>query len=485
MGSAEAEKVRRAAVLRRVPIGAVRALIRDADRRDEESGAVLFEEGDPGGSVFLVLRGSVRITKALGEGRSARVALRSGLDWVGELSLKAGEKRSATAVTEAKTRLLEIPTLRFVAVLKEYPEAALDLLHLVSDRLRESDEGLLDALRKRTEELLTANERLGAQVRRLRKADDQELEAFVGPSAHAIRIRKAAARAARSSAPVLLVGEPGVGKELLARLVHEASSRGDQSFASIDCGLFDGPIVEAELFGHAKGALPGVRDSKAGAIERADGGSLCLGNLEALPRAAQGLLHRFLELGEFQRVGESRVRQADVRIIASTSIDPALASREGDLRADLVTRVDLMRIVVPPLRHRRNDVPLLAARMADECAARRGTAPLELAPSALQVLCRYDYPENADELLGEIEGLYAALEPGATVTSRDLSAKFIQGDPSTAELYSEAVRAFKAQLITTAVAEAGGHRARAAERLGLHPSNLSRMVRDLELDDVL
>lgn len=485
MGQIETDRIRKAAALRRVPIGAVRSLIRESGIREEEAGAVIFREGDPGESVFLVVRGTVKITKALEEGRSAQVAVRGGLDWIGELSLRAGEARSATAIVENRARLLEIPTPRFVALLKAHPEAALDLLHLVSMRLRESDEGLLDALRKRTEELLTANERLGVQVRRLRKGADEGVEGFVGPSAHALRIRRAAARAARSRAAVLLVGERGVGKEFLARLIHDASSRSGAPFESIDCSLFEGPIVEAELFGHVRGALPGLRDGKPGVLERAAGGSAYLGNLESLPRSAQGLLHRFLELGEFQRVGESRVRIADVRLLGSTSIDPKEAVRDFDLRGDLLARLDLMRILVPPLRHRRNDIPILAETLAEECAARRGVAALSLGPSALRVLSRYDYPENTDELRGELEGLCALLEPGTTVSSRYLSAKFIQGDPATAEFYSEAVRAFKAQLITTAIVEAGGHRAQAAERLGLHPSNLSRMVRDLELDDIL
>jgi DNA-binding NtrC family response regulator len=482
-----AAKVRKASALRRIPVAAVRELVADSQALDVPSGTVLFEEGDAAGPVYLVLRGAVQLSKALGEGRSATVAMRGALDWLGELSLKSGDLRSATARTEGNAQVLQVPRARFVALLREHPAAALDLLDLVARRLRESDESLLDALRKRTEELLTANERLGSEVQRLRRGDAIEhgLEAFVGRSALAIRVRKAGARAARSSAPVLLVGEPGVGKELLARCIHEAGARSDKPFVSLDCGTFGGPALEAEIFGHARGALPGVRDDAAGALEKAHGGSVYLANVDALPRPVQGMLHRFLELGEFARVGESRVRRSDVRVLAGIAGDPAEAVRGERLRSDLLARLDVMRIPIAPLRQRRNDVPLIAVRLMQESAGRHGIAPPELAPSALRVMTRYDYPENVDELAGEIEELCAGAGPAATVTSRDLSAKFVQGDPSTSEHYSEAVRAFKAQIITDAVMESGGHRSRAAERLGLHPSNLSRMIRDLELDDVL
>lgn len=479
------DRVRKARALRRLPVGAVREVVRNSDIRDEEAGSVLFREGDPGGSVFLIVRGSVKIHKKLDDGRNAQIAVRSGLDWIGELSLKAAETRSATAIVESRTQLLEIRTVRFVALLKAHPEAALDLLHLVSKKLRESDSGLIDSLRKRTDELLTANERLGAQVRRLRANDDPQLQRFVGQSPHAIRIRAAATRAARSTTPVLLSGERGAGKEFLARIIHDASTRAGSPFESFDCSIFSGPIVEAELFGHTRGAFPGARDARPGAVERAGGGSLYLANLEALPHPAQGMLHRFVELGEFQRVGESRVRTAEPRILGSVSVEPAEAIRDHGLREDLAIRLGAMRISLPPLRQRRSDIPVLSMQLAEESAAMRGVAPLHIGPSALHVLSQYDYPDNADELRGEFEWLTAKLEPGSTITSRDLSAKFVQADPSTSEFYTEAVRAFKAQLITNAIVEEGGHRARAAERLGLHPSNLSRMVRDLELDDVL
>lgn len=481
-----AARVRKATGLRRVPVASVRELVAASKVLELPAGTVLFEEGAPGGAVYLILRGSVQLSKELGVGRSATVAVRGPLDWIGELSLKPDDRRSATAQLGDKARLLEIPRARFVGVLRAHPAAALDLLDLVARRLRESDEGLLDALRKRTEELIAANERLGSEVKRLRSGDPSErLGVFAGRSAVAIRVRKAAERAARSSAPVLILGERGVGKALLARAIHEASARGDQAFVELDCSLFEGAAVEAELFGHVRGALPAVRDAGSGALEKAHRGTLYLANVDALSRPVQGMLFRFLEEGEFERMGESRTRQTDVRVLASIEGDPGAAMREDRMRRDLLGRLDVMRIPIGPLRNRRQDVPLIAFRLMQEHSGREGIAAPVLAPSALRLLSLYEYPENVDELAGEIAEICATARPGATITSRDLSAKFVQGDPSTAEHYSEAVRAFKAQIITNAVVESGGHRTRAAERLGIHPSNLSRMVRELELEEVL
>jgi len=479
-------KARRAPALRRAPVAAVRALVAAAQYREEEAGTALFEEGEPGESVYLILRGSVRITKDLGGGETALIATRERNEWIGELALRPGEARSASATVGGRSHLLEVPTREFVALLTDHPAAALDILSLVSERLRESDRGMIEALQKRTEELIETNENLGQQVRRFRAGHNEErgFEAFVGRSADTIRVRKAGARASRAETPTLLLGEQGVGKALLARCIHDAGPGAEAAFVSVDCSLFESPLLEAEMFGHARGALPGARKPAAGAVERADGGTLYLSRIDTLPRPVQAMLFRFLELGEFQRVGESRVRTARLQLVASATEDPA-SQTDPTLREDLVARVAVQKIQLLPLRKRRADVPLLAARLSEDIAADLGVASFEFEPSALRVLSRYDYPENVLELRAELEALYQVAKPGSRITSRDLSAKFVQGDASTAELYSEAVRAFKAQIIANAVHEAGGHRSRAAERLGLHPSNLSRMVRELELDDVL
>lgn len=474
--------------MRRLPLAAVRALLGEGRVRDVASGATLFEEGDSGSSVFLVLKGTLDVRKALGDGTSASIALRGPQEWLGELLLEDGQVRSATAVAASRARVVELPRKALLGALRESPDALLDMLQAVATKLRESDALLADAICKRTAHLQATNQRLGAELLRLSSAEEGVLsvDAFVGTSAAIERARDAARRAARGESPVLLVGEDGTGKELLARAIHGESPRRDGPFAVVDCSLFGDALMEAELVGHARGALPGAARERDGTLAAAEGGTLYLKHVEALPRAAQSVLFRFLEVGEYQRMGETSLRRAaDVRVLSSTSLGLEEPVAQGLFRRDLAERLEVVRIAIPPLRARRGCIPMLAVHLVQATAVRLGVPPPALAPSALRVLSRYDFPGNIDELAAEIEQLVATLPPGAQLTPRDLSAKFVHGDPASLELYSEAVRAFKAQIISHAVAEAGGSRARAAERLGLHRSNLTRMIRELGLNDIL
>jgi DNA-binding NtrC family response regulator len=480
-------RARRAPALRRIPVAVVSDIVGAAYVRELRRGEVLFEEGTPGEHVYLVLRGSIRVSKDLGEGTSALVALRGELEWIGELALERGERRSATVDAEGPALLLEIPRVAFARVLREHPGAAFDLLRFVGSRLRESDRALIGSLRKRTEDLLARNERLGEEVRRLRRPDlgAHEFDTFVGTSTAAQRVRAAAARAARNERPLLLLGEPGTGKELLAGLVHRASARSAGPFVAFDCSVFEGATVEADLFGYARGGLPGSR-AGPGALERAEGGTLYLSWLDALPSSAQHALFRFLEVGEFQRVGETRVREADVRVVAGSGIDPDSRPRPAPgtsgLRTDLMARFAGPRIDLLPLRSRPSDLALVVGRIAGEAADRLGVAPLQLDPAALRVLQTRDLFGNADDVAAEIERLHVICPPGTTVGPADLGSGSPDSSPRAStvlERYSDAVRAFKIQLIQRALREAGGNRARAAERLGIHRSNLSRMIREL------
>jgi DNA-binding NtrC family response regulator len=484
-------RARRAAALRKLPAGVLRGLVGSAELRELRRGEVLFEEGTPGEHVYLVLRGSLRVRKDMGEGASALVALRGELEWIGELALEPGEQRSASADAEGPTLLLEIPRVAFTRVLREHPEAAFDLLRFVGSRLRESDRALIDSLRKRTDELLARNERLGDEVRRLRGPDleAQGLDAFVGTSARARRVRAAAARAARNERPLLLVGEPGTGKQLLAGLIHRTSERSAGPFVLFDCSVFEGATVEAELFGCARGGMPGARRARAGALADAAGGTLYLARLDALSPAAQHGIFRFLEVGEFQRVGETRVREADVRVVAGREL--GLGSSRGSpppaagLRADLVARLDAQRIDVPPLRSRSEDLALVVSRIAGDMADRLGVAPLRFDPTALRVLQTRELPGNGDDVAAEIERLQATCPPGINLGPADLGSGAPDSPAAHAaipEHYADAVRTFKIQLIQRALREARGNRARAAQRLGIHRSNLSRMIRDLGLE---
>jgi transcriptional regulator with PAS, ATPase and Fis domain len=306
-------------------------------------------------------------------------------------------------------------------------------------------------------------------------------DAFLGSSAAARRVRAAARRAAESDVPVLVLGETGTGKEVVARAIHAGSERAERSFVAVNCALFTPTLLESELFGHTRGAFTGATSTKQGLVEAADGGTLFLDEIGDMPQALQGALLRFLELGEYRRLGETDVRVSRVRLIAATHHDLEEASRRGAFRSDLFYRLDVMPIAIPPLRERRDDVPELVRHQIASVAARLDVEPVRIEPAAIARLSAYDYPGNVRELENEIERLFALLGAGALVTSDALLAKFHGVGGIEGAGYNDSVRRFKTRLVAGALDEAGGNRAKAAKRLGVHRSNLVRMLRELGL----
>jgi transcriptional regulator with PAS, ATPase and Fis domain len=478
------EAVRHVEALRLLPLGALDRMISRSRVQQFPAGSVLIEEGTAADEVLVLLEGRVSVRLALSDQEQRTVAVRRAGELVGEMGLVDELPRSATVRAEGEVGALCVPRLAFLEAVGSHPAAALELVRTLSLRLRESDAAQIEMLRAKAERLASSNQRLSRENRRLRVALDERFgfEQFVGSSAAAEAVRSAARRAAESELPVLVVGETGTGKELVARAIHAASERAARPFLALNCALFSEALLESELFGHVRGAFTGAAATKLGLVEAADGGTLLLDELADMPRPIQAAMLRFLERKEFRRLGETELRHADVRIIAAMQlgVDEALAHER--VRRDLHFRLDVFRIELPPLRERAEDVPELVAHVLDEVARRLGREPLELAPDALEALCRYEFPGNVRELRNEIERLYAMHGDAGPLHADALSERIRTGDPQSAGGYAEAVRAFKGKLVREALARCGGSRRAAAQELEVHPSNLVRMIRELGVE---
>jgi DNA-binding NtrC family response regulator len=475
--------LQRAPALRRLGPAALERLLEQAEAMRFEPGDALIDEGARGRDLFLLLEGRVSVGRRLGGREPRELALRKPIAWIGESAL-LGEPRSATVTATEAAWALRVPCEAFLDEVAGEREAVLDLLRVIHERMRESDTQRIETLRERARILEAQNRRLSRENRRLQSVLDERhgFESFVGESNAARRVRAVARQAAETELPVLICGETGTGKELVARAIHAGSERRGAAFVPLNCALLTETLLESALFGHARGAFTGASAAKPGLVEAADGGTLFLDEVADMPATLQGSLLRFLELGEFRRVGETTLRHARVRVIAATHRDLEQRAERGSFRRDLLYRLDVMRIDIPPLREHRDDLPLLIARLVRANAERLGLPPLDLDDGALEALCRHPYPGNVRELENEIQRLYAVRNGSQPVGLEELSSRIAIAGGGVEGRYGDALRAFKISLVTAALREAGGNRARAAQRLGVHRSNLVRMIRELGVD---
>jgi len=247
--------------------------------------------------------------------------------------------------------------------------------------------------------------------------------------------------AARSEATVLITGETGVGKDLVARGIHYLSRRARSAFVPVNCGAIPGELFENELFGHEPGAFTGASAAQAGLIEEADGGTLFLDEIDSLPMAAQVKLLRFLQDKEYRRLGSTKSRQCDVRIIAATNTCPEATVRAGRLRPDLYYRVNVVSLTLPPLRERCDDIPHLAAHFLARYSGEMHKQLTAFSPEAMARLVRYSWPGNVRELEHVVERAVIFAQH-STVELEDL---VLPNGPPTEE--QESFRALKARTI--------------------------------------
>ena len=316
-------------------------------------------------------------------------------------------------------------------------------------------------------------------------ASSRQSAGLVGRTPAMIELYKEIARVAPSRSTVLIVGESGTGKELVARAIHEHSERARGPFVAVNCGALTETLLEAEFFGHVKGAFTGAVADRKGLWEEAEGGTLFLDEIGETSPAMQVKLLRALQAGEIKRVGSARSIRVDARVVAATNRDLEKEVSAGRFREDLFYRLSVVTLRVPPLRARREDIPLLAENFLRRIEA-AGARRLRLSPSAQALLISYSWPGNVRELESAIE--YAALRArGSEIMPEDLPPK-LQADPARARLLSEhpSLAALYADLPTLEELErrylvhvldkVGGNRTRAAEVLGIDRRTLYRMA---------
>ncbi len=249
--------------------------------------------------------------------------------------------------------------------------------------------------------------------------DEDPLRGIVGRSAALRRIVDTIRRLAGSDAAVLITGESGTGKELVARAVHATSRRRSRPFVALNCAALPADLVESELFGHVRGAFTGAVRDRKGAVESAEGGTFFLDEIGELPPAIQAKLLRLLQEKTFQRVGDSMTKTANVRFVSATNVHIQRAVKEGRFRADLLYRLQVIPIHIPPLRDRREDIAPLATWLLARRSVAAGRLPMRFSPDAMRQLERYTWPGNVRELINVVD--YAiALTEDSLVTLRDL-----------------------------------------------------------------
>ncbi len=298
---------------------------------------------------------------------------------------------------------------------------------------------------------------------------------LLGVSAAMADVRRAVERAAAAPFCVLIEGESGCGKELVARAVHRCSPRRDRTFCTLNCAALPDDLVESELFGHARGAFTGAVSERPGVFEEAHTGTLFLDEIGELSLRAQAKVLRVIQEGELRRVGENIARRVDVRILSATNRDLRKEVAAGRFRLDLLYRLDVLRIAIPPLRDRREDVAELVERFWRD-AARRIGSHATLAAATVAALARYDWPGNVRELQNVLAALAVRTPKRGVIAPTALPPQF--GNHRAGETWKldEARRTFEAGFVRAALVRTGGHRAQAATELGVTRQGLTKLM---------
>jgi DNA-binding NtrC family response regulator len=298
---------------------------------------------------------------------------------------------------------------------------------------------------------------------------------LLGVTPAIVELRASVERAAAAPFAVFIAGESGSGKELVARAVHRGSPRRHKPFCTLNCAALPDDLVEAELFGHARGAFTGAVADRAGVFEEAHGGTLFLDEIGELTPRAQAKVLRVIQEGELRRVGENVSRRVDVRIVSATNRALHQDVESGRFRLDLLYRLDVVHITVPPLRERREDVAVLADHVWRDATMRVGSRAT-LGAATIAALARYDWPGNVRELQNVLASLAVRSPKRGVVPPSALPPSFADSGPGEAWRLDEARRTFELRFVRAALVRSGGHRGRAAAELGVTRQGLTKLM---------
>jgi two-component system nitrogen regulation response regulator NtrX len=328
--------------------------------------------------------------------------------------------------------------------------------------------------------------RLARENRQLRDELARSSE-IVGTSEVMLALKEQMAVAAPTEGRVLITGENGTGKELVARQIHGGSKRAGQPFVEVNCAAIPEELIESELFGHEKGAFTGALQTKRGKFELANGGTILLDEIGDMSLMTQAKILRVLQEHRFERVGGTETMEVDVRVIAATNKGLEREMAEGRFREDLYYRLNVIPLHVPPLRERREDIPRLADWFLERFSASSSAPRKTISPSALDLLRAYPWPGNVRELQNLTERL-VLMTPRSQIDVEDLPPHVRDADPSaqvrtlSSETLADARAAFEREFLLEKLQENGWNISRTAEAIGLKRESLSRKVRSLGID---
>jgi len=425
-------------------------------------------------------KASFRISRTI-----VRQVLRGGLAVMGNDVLSDSAFQSNESIVASQIRsLLCVPLIVFGSKLGViYADATISEARLDEDHLQ-----LLTAIASVVAVALEHAryvEWLEGENKRLQEEINIEHD-MVGESSRIREIYQFVGKVAAKDSTVLITGESGTGKELVARAIHRNSRRANRPFVAINCAALTESLLESELFGHEKGAFTGAFSQKKGKIEIGDSGTLFLDEVGELALPLQAKLLRVLQEREFERVGGTRPIKVDIRLIAATNRNLDDAIKHSQFRQDLFYRLNVVSVTMPPLRDRREDIPLLATYFVQKYSREANRPVVGISPEAHALLTSYDWPGNVRELENALERA-VVLGSSDHIRPEDLPEALVETTSSNEPLragtlrYHETVNSVKRQLILKAIEQAGANFTEAAKLLDLHPNYLHRLVRNMDL----